>query len=372
MKKFLKLKIISILNFFIFFFLISCNPNFKKNDFEYEIKFAKYSQFNLRLKGENTITSPLPPKKKGFKFIGWYYNGKLFDFNTKVYSNMIFQPRFINISILESEIEKVKNIINDKSFKKTYTEKTKNALKLSLESALVSLTDDSQDNEIIDKINDLKLRKIQLFEVYKQEEKDNKIKIKYAIDKVIEKKKEKDFDTNYTFSSKKVLEEKLKKAIILYNSKNPQTSQVNEVFDKLLQSIENLQELTSEYYYDQDIKYTLQERSIENDEKLNLVFKNLDTTGFSSVKGSDIKEQLSNFIYLNGQKIQPNEFGLSLEKGHLKIFMKNAKIGDILRIKKGIVYKAMKNNKFFILGSSENDLLFEYNGIKFTKYYKKQ
>lgn len=43
---------------------------------------------NQIIEKDGTISKPTDPIKEGYKFIGWYSNGTLFDFNTKITSNI--------------------------------------------------------------------------------------------------------------------------------------------------------------------------------------------------------------------------------------------------------------------------------------------
>ena len=45
-------------------------------------------KFEQRVKKGNTAYEPSAPKKEGYVFLGWYYNGEIFDFNTPVTNNM--------------------------------------------------------------------------------------------------------------------------------------------------------------------------------------------------------------------------------------------------------------------------------------------
>ena len=39
---------------------------------------------DIEFKKSDYLEEPIEPTKEGYKFIGWYYNGELFDFNTKI------------------------------------------------------------------------------------------------------------------------------------------------------------------------------------------------------------------------------------------------------------------------------------------------
>ena len=53
--------------------------------FEYEIVNGGY------------IRVPNEPTKEGYKFIGWYYNGSLFDFSTPVFEDLEIEARWQKI-----------------------------------------------------------------------------------------------------------------------------------------------------------------------------------------------------------------------------------------------------------------------------------
>lgn len=57
-----------------------------ENPIEFEIVKGGYVQI------------PIQPIKEGYKFIGWYYNGILFDFNTPVVEDIKLEAKWEKIS----------------------------------------------------------------------------------------------------------------------------------------------------------------------------------------------------------------------------------------------------------------------------------
>ena len=51
----------------------------------------------ILVKEDGTIDLPKDPVKEGYKFIGWYYNDKKFDENTKVSEDMVLEARWERI-----------------------------------------------------------------------------------------------------------------------------------------------------------------------------------------------------------------------------------------------------------------------------------
>lgn len=58
----------------------------------------------VKVKENQKISKPKTPKKEEYEFIGWYYNDKLFDFNTKINKNIKLEARWKKIG---KEVEKV-------------------------------------------------------------------------------------------------------------------------------------------------------------------------------------------------------------------------------------------------------------------------
>ena len=51
----------------------------------------------LKVGSNGKIIKPKDPVKKGYRFLGWYYNGKPFDFNTKITKNIVLEARWEKI-----------------------------------------------------------------------------------------------------------------------------------------------------------------------------------------------------------------------------------------------------------------------------------
>lgn len=58
---------------------------------KYTVKFDSGNGSNISNKlvvSGNKVSAPSNPVKEGYKFLGWYLNDKLFDFNTRIYNNI--------------------------------------------------------------------------------------------------------------------------------------------------------------------------------------------------------------------------------------------------------------------------------------------
>ncbi len=62
---------------------------------KYTIDFTGIEGYNsVEIKKGETIAKPKDPEKEGYTFEGWYSDGKLFDFNTKIKENIQLEARF--------------------------------------------------------------------------------------------------------------------------------------------------------------------------------------------------------------------------------------------------------------------------------------
>ncbi len=84
-------------------------------DKEYKITFNTDGGSNvasLVVKKDGTIKKPEDPTKEGYSFAGWYYNDKLFDFNTKITEDMILEARW---TLLDASVTGVTLDVNEMS-----------------------------------------------------------------------------------------------------------------------------------------------------------------------------------------------------------------------------------------------------------------
>lgn len=59
---------------------------------------------SVKVKEKDQITKPSDPTREGYDFAGWYYNGKLFDFNKEITKDMKLKAKWVK-SIEEMTIE---------------------------------------------------------------------------------------------------------------------------------------------------------------------------------------------------------------------------------------------------------------------------
>lgn len=75
---------------------------------KYTVKFDSGDDSNISKKvviSGNKVSAPSNPTKEGYKFLGWYLNDKLFDFNTKIYKNITLVGKWEKIEEPKDEPE---------------------------------------------------------------------------------------------------------------------------------------------------------------------------------------------------------------------------------------------------------------------------
>ena len=78
---------------------------------EYTVKFIVDDEIihSATVDEGSRVSQPSAPSKEGYRFLGWYYNGKLFNFNKKITKNMKLTARF---EIDDSSSEETSSNIN--------------------------------------------------------------------------------------------------------------------------------------------------------------------------------------------------------------------------------------------------------------------
>lgn len=68
---------------------------------KYEVTFISDNEVleTLTIKEDGTITEPSEPTKEGYEFVGWYSNGKRFDFSTKVTEDLELEARWVKENV---------------------------------------------------------------------------------------------------------------------------------------------------------------------------------------------------------------------------------------------------------------------------------
>lgn len=87
MKKKLFIGIFILVIVFILFFYKSCSS---KREVSFIVDGKIVSKNTIK---DNKVIKPNIPVKEGYKFIGWYYNNKLFDFKKKINKSIILEAR---------------------------------------------------------------------------------------------------------------------------------------------------------------------------------------------------------------------------------------------------------------------------------------
>lgn len=62
---------------------------------------------DLKVKKNDKVTKPSDPVKNGYKFLGWYLNGKLYNFDKKVTKNITLVAKWEKLPVINYLIEKV-------------------------------------------------------------------------------------------------------------------------------------------------------------------------------------------------------------------------------------------------------------------------
>ena len=97
----------------------------------YTVKFVNGDNIYTRtVKRNHVVKRPIDPKKEGYNFIGWYLNGKKYNFDSKVKDNFTLKAKFEKTNELEikkdvSEVEQTTTVTTTTTKKddKTTTKK---------------------------------------------------------------------------------------------------------------------------------------------------------------------------------------------------------------------------------------------------------
>ena len=95
MKKKLFIGIFILVIIFILFFYKSCSS---KREVSFIVDGKIVSKNTIK---DNKVIKPNIPVKEGYKFIGWYYNNKLFDFKKKINKSIILEARWEKVDFQE-------------------------------------------------------------------------------------------------------------------------------------------------------------------------------------------------------------------------------------------------------------------------------
>lgn len=95
MKKKLFIGIFILVIVFVLFFYKSCSS---KREVSFIVDGKLVSKNTIK---DNKVIKPNIPVKEGYKFIGWYYNNKLFDFKKKINKSIILEARWEKVDFQE-------------------------------------------------------------------------------------------------------------------------------------------------------------------------------------------------------------------------------------------------------------------------------
>ena len=76
----------------------------------YIVKFNTDSESiinDLMVKKNDKVTKPSDPVKNGYKFLGWYLNGKIYNFDKKITKNITLVAKWEKLPVINYLIEKV-------------------------------------------------------------------------------------------------------------------------------------------------------------------------------------------------------------------------------------------------------------------------
>lgn len=83
-----------------------------RNNKTYTVSFNDgYNISEVEVKNNNLVEEPSKPYKEGYKFIGWYEDGVLFDFSEKIDKDITLEARFEKIEDSKVEIDEKDDII---------------------------------------------------------------------------------------------------------------------------------------------------------------------------------------------------------------------------------------------------------------------
>lgn len=137
MKKFKIIFLLSIISLF----LVGCSKKKELNSYNITFDTDGGSIVETQVvKSGNLIKEPIVPIKEGYTFVGWYIDNELFDFNTKVFSNIKLIAHWE--SVANSELTDTENSNIDFSLNKT------NVTLYEGESVFINVTTSSQKNVI--------------------------------------------------------------------------------------------------------------------------------------------------------------------------------------------------------------------------------
>ena len=92
------------------------------NKKEYEVIFKEDKEKTVKVITKEKVERPSDPEKEGYRFVGWYLNGKLYNFEEKVKGNITLEARWEKKEKIEKENYKVE--IEYEEGKKTEVELT--------------------------------------------------------------------------------------------------------------------------------------------------------------------------------------------------------------------------------------------------------
>ena len=92
------------------------------NKKEYEVIFKEDKEKTVKVITKEKVERPSDPEKEGYRFVGWYLNGKLYNFEEKVKGNITLEARWEKKETAEKENYKVE--IEYEEGKKTEVELT--------------------------------------------------------------------------------------------------------------------------------------------------------------------------------------------------------------------------------------------------------
>lgn len=88
-------KVFGIILLVVAIAMIVIGETISYNSSKLEVSFKNIdSPYTIRIEEDDYLKKPNDPVRNGYKFIGWYNNNKLYDFNSRVSNNIALEAKW--------------------------------------------------------------------------------------------------------------------------------------------------------------------------------------------------------------------------------------------------------------------------------------